>query len=74
MKIKENVVLLIESTKKIKRMKEKPEINFYCMKCNIFFKIEEDTPLDDVKCPECNTYEVFIELSFDQDKTPSYIS
>ncbi|MFX0133873.1 MAG: hypothetical protein ACFFDN_09525 [Candidatus Hodarchaeota archaeon] len=62
---------MIESTKK---MKEKPSISFYCMKCNLFFVIDGNTPLDDIKCPECNTYEIFIELKFDENKTPSYIS
>lgn len=64
-------MLLIESTK---RMKEKPTISFYCMKCNLFFKIEENTLLDDVKCPECGTYNVFIELEFDEDKCPNYFT
>ncbi|MFX1452623.1 MAG: hypothetical protein ACFFCM_17430 [Promethearchaeota archaeon] len=62
---------MIESPKK---MKEKPSINFYCMKCNLFFKVAGNTLLDDVKCPECETYEIFIELDFNQNKRPSYIS
>jgi len=61
---------LIESTKK---MKEKPTLNFYCMKCNLFFKVDGDILIDDIKCPECGTYEIFIELEFDQ-KTPNYFS
>ncbi|MHA1378267.1 MAG: hypothetical protein ACTSRG_07780 [Candidatus Helarchaeota archaeon] len=65
---------MIESKKRIKKIKEKPCINFYCMKCNLFFDIDEDTLLDDVKCPKCGTYKVFIELDFKSDKTPSYIS
>ena len=64
-------MLLIESKKK---MKEKPSISFYCMKCNLFFKVDGQTLLDEVKCPECGTFEIFIELEFNQEKFPSYIS
>jgi phage FluMu protein Com len=56
-----------------KKMKEKPTINFYCMKCNLFFKVDGETLLEDIKCPECETYEIFIELEFDE-KIPSYFS
>ena len=61
-------------TEIIKKMKVKPSIKFYCMKCNIFFKVEDGTPLDDTKCPECGTYEVFLELNFQKNNIPSYIS
>ncbi len=64
-------MLLIESTKK---MKKKPSISFYCMRCNLFFVEDGETLLDEIKCPECNTHEIFIELEFDDEKTPSYIS
>ncbi|MHA1301944.1 MAG: hypothetical protein ACTSO9_21215 [Candidatus Helarchaeota archaeon] len=69
---------MIESTKRIRKMKERPTVNFYCIKCNIFFEIEDGTLIDEVKCPECGTYEVFIELDFDKkadnNNTPSYFS
>ena len=55
-------------------MDKKPEINFYCMKCNLFFKVEGDTLLDDIKCPECGTYEVFLELNFNEKEIPDYYS
>lgn len=61
-------------TQTIKRLKERPSLKFYCLKCNIFFKVEEGILLDNVKCPECGTSEVFIELEFEDDARPSYIS
>ena len=64
-------MVLVESTKK---MDKKPEINFYCLKCNLFFRVEEGTHIDDIKCPDCQTDEVFLELNFKDKETPNYYS
>jgi len=56
-----------------KKMKEPPKIQFFCLQCNLFFDVNDGTPFDDVKCPDCGTYEVFIELEFSKE-APTYIS
>ena len=58
----------------VEKIENKPEINFYCMKCNVFFSVKDGTLLDDIKCPECSTYEVFLELDFKEKETPNYYS
>ena len=56
---------------KFKKMKNKPKLKFYCIKCNLFFDLEGDIPINDVKCPNCNTLEILIELNFESD-VPNY--
>ena len=47
--------------------KEKDEyMDFFCEKCNLYFKIKDGTPLDDVKCPKCGTVEIFIVYEEDE--------
>ncbi len=54
--------------KKSEKEVEKSTITFYCEKCDISFEIEDGTPLDDVKCPKCKTYEIFIEYEEEDGK------
>jgi len=54
-------------------MIEKPTLNFFCIKCNHFFEFGMDTPINDIKCPKCETYEIFLELEFESD-IPTYYS
>ena len=55
-----------------KKTNLKPTLSFYCIKCNLFFGLEGETPLNDVKCPNCKTYEILIGLEFDNPTLPHY--
>ncbi|NVM04353.1 MAG: hypothetical protein HWN67_18655 [Candidatus Helarchaeota archaeon] len=47
---------------------EKDSIAFYCKQCDFHFKIKDGTPLDDIMCPKCETYEIFLEYDVEDDK------
>ncbi|MHA1380104.1 MAG: hypothetical protein ACTSRG_17160 [Candidatus Helarchaeota archaeon] len=51
-----------KETDKGKNEDEGQLIRFFCKKCDIIFGFSDETPLDDIKCPECGTYEIFIEF------------
>lgn len=48
--------------------KEKDMITFFCKNCDLLFKIEDETLLDDIKCPKCGTFEIFIEYEMEDDE------
>ncbi len=47
---------------------EKETIAFYCKVCDFHFEFEDGTPLDDIKCPKCGTYEIFIEYEVEDEE------
>jgi len=48
--------------------KSESSIKFFCKNCNILFEFEDETPLDDIKCPKCGTVEIFLEFEEDDGK------
>ena len=63
----------LKNNSSLKKNIEKPKLKFLCIKCNHFFQFEMDTPIDDIKCPKCSTYEIFLELEFETE-IPAYYS
>jgi DNA-directed RNA polymerase subunit RPC12/RpoP len=47
-------------------------MRFYCVRCDHFFYLEGDTPLDEVKCPKCKIREILIELEFEKENSRIY--
>ena len=56
---------------KLKRIDEDTTMRFYCEKCEIVFHFEDGTPLDDIKCPKCETYEIFVEVEMEDNDISS---
>ncbi|MFX0137118.1 MAG: hypothetical protein ACFFDN_25995 [Candidatus Hodarchaeota archaeon] len=54
-----------------KKLNNKPTLSFFCIKCNLFFGLDDGITINEAKCPNCETYEILIGLEFDSN-TPQY--
>ena len=49
---------------------KKNSVNFYCPFCELFFDVPDKSLIDEVCCPKCKTFNVFLEITLAE--APNY--